>query len=203
MEKFLRFLGKLGGKTVDFVVFVKDKTYEVRLKVRKVKTRRELGAIAKNSKKIISESEVLAIEGLLKAHNIRVRDVMLDIESVVLVDVDELITPKLMDDLYKTEQKVFLTKSEEEISGLVTLSDIIDLKADGKKIKKVARFLPSEINSEIPILEALKKFSEENSSVLIVVDEFGKQIGLVRLEDVLKKMKLASSSKPRKSSKTV
>jgi CBS domain containing-hemolysin-like protein len=190
MEKLLGFLGKFGGKVVDFVVFTKGKAYEFRLKVRKVKTRRELGAIAKNSDKVISEAEVLAIEGLLKSHNLTAKDAMLPIKKVVVVDEAEVITPKLMDDLYKTGQKVFLVEGADEISGLATLADIVDLRADGKKVKKIVRFLPAEVSGVTSILKCLAKFAEDNSSVLLVVDDKGKQIGLLRLEDILQHLKL-------------
>ncbi|MCL1929586.1 hypothetical protein FWF93_00315 [Candidatus Saccharibacteria bacterium] len=191
MDKTLRFLGRFGGKVVDFVVFTKNQAYEFRLKVRKVRTRRELGAIAGNSKKIISEAEVLAIEGLLKSHNVTAKHAMIPIKKTVTVDDAEVITPKLMDELYHTTQKVFLVKSDGEFSGLVALSDIVDLRADGKKIKKVTRFLPSEIRDTTLILNCLNKFAEDNSAVLIVVNEKGKRVGLLRLEDVLKHLKLA------------
>jgi len=191
MEKILKFLGRFGGKVVDFVVFIKDQIYELKLKIRKVKTRRELGIIAKNSKKIISEVEAAAIEGVLKSHRVTAEDIMLPTKKVVVVDDTEVITPKLMDELYHTAQKVFLVRSDDEISGLISLADVVDLRADGKRIKKVARFLPGEIRDETLILNCLSKFAEDNSSVLIVVDEKGKRVGLLRIEDVLKHLKLA------------
>jgi len=191
MKKVLNFLGRFGGGVVDLVVLTKDKAYELRLKIRRVRTRRELGAIAKNSKKIISEKEVLAIEGLLKAHSVTAKDAMIPMKKVVMIDDGEVITPKLMDELYHTSQKVFLVKSDGETVGLTTLSDIVDLRADGKKIKKFTRFLPGEIRDTALVLNCLNKFAEDNSSVLMVVDEKGKQIGLLRLEDVLKRLKLA------------
>ena len=187
----MRFLGRFGGKVVDFAILTKDKIYELRLKTRKVKTRRELGTIARNSKKIISEIEASAIEGLLKSHNIAAVDAMMPIKKVVVVDGEEIVTPKLMDDLYKTEQKVFLVKGEDSVSGIVALSDVVDLRADGKKVRKIARHLPNEVRDITLILNCLGKFAEENSSVLIVVDEKGKQLGLLRLADVLRHLKLS------------
>jgi CBS domain containing-hemolysin-like protein len=197
MDKFLGFLGKFGGKVVDFTISVKDKAYELRLKIRKVKTRRELGAIAKNSPAVISESEVRAIEGLLRSHNLTAESVALPIKKVITIAAEDTITPKLMDELYKTEQKVFLVETDSDVTGLAILADIANLSADGKKVKKFMQPLPNEVPARTPLLKCLSTFAAENSAVLLVLDDKGKRAGLLRLEDVLKKLKLAEHSDPK------
>lgn len=126
----------------------------------------------------------LAIAGLSVSSQ-KVGYFMVRKQKAKIVDSEDLVGPILLSELYDTGRKVFPAKDKEgEIAGTIKLSRLAELKSGGK-VKKSLDKQVIKVEKNETALSVLKKFIEEGCELLNVENE-GKIVGFVYLEDVIR-----------------
>ncbi|GAB4327665.1 MAG: hemolysin family protein [Calditrichia bacterium] len=130
-----------------------------------------------------NESEIL--NRVLHLRNLRVKEAMIPRTEIVAVPVDSD-----LDDLLDTFQKTGFTKipvygkNLDDIVGVVILKDLFNLPTTLSEIIRPIKFVPETKKS----LDLLREFKNSNTSIAIVIDEYGGTSGLVTTEDLLEEV---------------
>lgn len=106
--------------------------------------------------------------------------------KVIKLSAKDKLTPKLIDELFKSEQKVFpVMRGEDEIAGMVFLDDISVVDQNEKKIADYIRSDVAEIEAGAKVRDALQLMAK-NELTLLIVRKNKKLYGTVSLSDIVK-----------------
>lgn len=134
----------------------------------------------------IKAHDITRIEQILALDHLLVGDYMLPIKDSMTIAADELIGPKLLDDLHRSQQTSFLVtrnKRSHQLIGVLNREDV-GLKSDGK----VGDFMHSPIrfiNENESIEKALTAFASHSQSLMVVVNKDKQLLGVLSLKNAL------------------
>ncbi len=123
-------------------------------------------------------------------------------KSLKLVDSDN-IGPKLLDELHRSKQHAFLVtnhKNSRHIVGVLS-RDTVGLETQGR----VSDYMRKEVESigrDEPIEQALLRFAQSSSPLLVVIDKENEAVGTLSLSDALDALLVLDEVKPEKSKPT-
>lgn len=106
--------------------------------------------------------------------------------EVRLVRQNETIGPKLMDELHRAGQAVFLVADEngEHVTGQVRLEDLLKARHGGT-IKDVASESVQYVRDDFTLVQVLQAFRKTNQQLLVVINNCEEFLGVVTLESLL------------------
>lgn len=115
-----------------------------------------------------------------------VKDVMIKRPDLSTVKGTEVLGPLVLDKLYNSKQEYVLVigKNVDEVKGTLALKDQLTVEADSKTTQtaiKAASKPPHYIKQDEMLEKALECMSENNTNVLIVIDENKKTMGIITL----------------------
>lgn len=126
----------------------------------------------------------LAIAGL-DLNNQKIAYSMVRKQKAKLVSSDDLVGPILLSELHDTGRKIFAAKDADgEIVGTIRLADLTELKSGGK-VKKALNKQVVKIDKDALAIDAINKFIAYGLE-LMIVEEAGRTVGVLYLEDILK-----------------
>lgn len=137
----------------------------------------------------ISEHDIALLQHVLQFSEKRVSDVYIPMRAVQVIDTNEAIGPKLMDDLYKSGFSRFpvFENDASNIVGTLYLKDLVHKKSKGH-VKDVVRSEVFYVHEDFTLQQALQAFLKTKHHLFIVVNEFEEFVGIVTIEDILEAM---------------
>lgn len=139
---------------------------------------------------VLSDSERIWIERILKiSQKDSILDIALDDQKIAILHSNDILTPLVIDELFKTKQQYFVVMDEQEIEvrGIVAIEDIVAITGeDSKKAKEVMRSNFLEIKSDKKCLDVLEKMLAKNSNFAVITRKNGDLAGVVHINNFLK-----------------
>ncbi|HEV7918997.1 MAG TPA: hemolysin family protein [Solirubrobacterales bacterium] len=144
------------------------------------------------SRKTLDAGEAHMLSGVFELHENQARNVMTPIPAVVTVDVDDTVEVALRRCISSGHTRLPVTEdqSPDRIKGVVHLSSLVRLtlnKREEGSIESAVR--PTLIVPETkPLDDLLADLQRERMSMAVVVDEYGRTVGIVTVEDIVEEV---------------
>ena len=109
---------------------------------------------------------------------------------MAIIHDSDLLTPLMIDELFKTRQKIFPVMNEEEnkVKGVIFLEDITKIdSSDSKKAQKVMHEEFLSIKPNLSALAAFEKILSKGENYAILLERNGDLSGIVNLVDFIRK----------------
>lgn len=153
-------------------------------------SKEELLNFLANHKRILTENEQKWIEKVFELEEKTILEVGVSGEKMAIIHDNDLLTPLVIDELFKTKQKIFPVMNEEEnkVKGVIFLEDIT--KIDSSDSKKAQKVMHEEFLSTKPNLSALAAFEKilsKGENCAILLERNGDLAGIVNLVDFIRK----------------
>jgi CBS domain containing-hemolysin-like protein len=119
----------------------------------------------------------------------QVRDILVPLRIVRMVNADEAIGPKLMDELYQSGFSRFPVYEQEQttVVGTLVLRDLVR-KQSRATVRDVMRDDVLYIHEDFTLQQALQAFIKTKHHLFIVVNSFEEFVGILTIEDVLEQI---------------
>ena len=113
--------------------------------------------------------------------------IMIPRDRIAFVRIRDALTPKLLDELFVSEHKIFPVAqgSLDHTVGLLYLDDVLPIDQEEKVLVKTMRKCPPPISQDAPLESALNQMCEYYSTMLMVVEN-DKVVGLITLKDIVR-----------------
>ena len=135
----------------------------------------------------LNASELGLLKGVLDFGGIKVEDVMLPKGKLKLVQVDEILTPVVLDELHRNGRGYFpVTGSDKEVVGILDMKDVMDIHSQPEVAKEMQKAV--FVGEADPLDVVIRQFYETKQVVFAVKNEAEDFSGLVALEAVLHKL---------------
>jgi magnesium and cobalt exporter, CNNM family len=140
----------------------------------------------------LDEGEAGMLAGVFHLHEQEARQVMTPIPAVVTVDVSETAESALRRCVESGHTRIVVTEDEntDRIKGLVhanSLAKLLMTEGPQASIEPVVRDAPIVPETK-PLDDLLADLQRQRSSMAVVVDEYGRTIGLVTIEDIIEEI---------------
>lgn len=153
-------------------------------------SKEELLFFLANHKRILTENEQKWIEKIFELEEKTILEVGVSSEKMAIIHDNDLLTPLVIDELFKTKQKIFPVMNEEEnkVKGAIFLEDITKIdSSDSKKAQKVMHEEFLSIKPNLSALVALEKILSKGENYAILLERNGDLSGIVNLVDFIRK----------------
>ena len=153
-------------------------------------SKEELLNFLANHKRILTENEQKWIEKIFELEEKTILEVGVSSEKMAIIHDNDLLTPLVIDELFKTKQKIFPVMNEEEnkVKGVIFLEDITKIdSSDSKKAQKVMHEEFLSIKPNLSALVALEKILSKGENYAILLERNGDLSGIVNLVDFIRK----------------
>lgn len=177
----------------EFIIDSFMKIIGIRKSTRPIITEEEIRSIVKLGQETgaIKELEKEMIECIFKFDNIDVKDIMTPKNEIKMTSAESTIRDLLeLVNEHRYSRFPVYEKSKDNIVGIVLFKDIVKQIKEGNldlPIKKIIR-KPRFIFETKKIDSLLRQFQKLKEQIAIVINEKGKVVGLVTLEDVLEEI---------------
>lgn len=137
----------------------------------------------------LSSEEIRILKHALSFGNKSVHDVMTPRSVINSVSADSLISPILLDELYKTGHSRFpvFDTDKTEVLGILFIKDLLDIR-DKTLASDVMHKMVHYVNEERELDHVLQAFIRTKQHLFIVVNEFAEITGLITIEDVVEQV---------------
>ncbi len=153
-------------------------------------SKEELLFFLANHKRILTENEQKWIEKIFELEEKTILEVGVSSEKMAIIHDNDLLTPLVIDELFKTKQKIFPVMNEEEnkVKGAIFLEDITKIdSSDSKKAQKVMHEEFLSIKPNLSALVALEKILSKGENYAILLERNGDLSGIVNSVDFIRK----------------
>ena len=153
-------------------------------------SKEELLFFLANHKRILTENEQKWIEKIFELEEKTILEVGVSSEKMAIIHDNDLLTPLVIDELFKTKQKIFPVMNEEEnkVKGVIFLEDITKIdSSDSKKAQKVMHEEFLSIKPNLSALVTLEKILSKGENYAILLERNGDLSGIVNLVDFIRK----------------
>lgn len=144
------------------------------------------------SQRTLDAGEAHMLSGVFELHENEARNVMTPIPAVVTIDVDDTVEVALRRCTSSGHTRLPVTedRTTDRIKGVLHLSSLVRLmlaKSEEATIAKAVK--PAFIVPETkPLDDLLADLQRERMSMAIVVDEYGRTVGIVTVEDIVEEV---------------
>lgn len=137
----------------------------------------------------IAEHDIALMQHVLQFSDKYVRDVYVPMRVVQVIDINESIGPKLMDELYKSGYSRFPVYENDKtnITGTLYIKDLVHQKSKGH-VRDVVRPEVFYVHEDFTLQQALQAFLKTKHHLFIVVNEFEEFVGIVTIEDIVEEL---------------
>ncbi|HSE29181.1 MAG TPA: CBS domain-containing protein [Candidatus Saccharimonadales bacterium] len=149
----------------------------------------ELEQLITLDQNVLSEHEKTQLLAVMQFENLKVEEVMVKRDQIVVVGIKETVGPLLLDKLHKAGHNIFpvVDKSLDHVKGLLYMSDLVPLDPELKEVREVVRPNVYSLQQDASLSDVLAA-SIKTGRQLFFVSKGEKIIGLITLSDVLAKM---------------
>ncbi len=141
-------------------------------------------------RRILDENEQKWLEKIFKLNEKSVLEIGISSEKMAIIHDDELLTPLIINELFKTKQNIFpvMNKNEDRVKGVIFLNDITKIdSSDSKKAQKVMREDFFSLKLNISALDAFEKMISKDKNYAILLEKNNDLAGIVNLTDFIRK----------------
>ena len=148
----------------------------------------------------LSGEELRMLRTVLSFSKKTVHDIMIPKSKVVTVPISEILTPVVLDDLYKTGHNHFpvLADDKKTVVGLLNMHELMDIKHHSAVAEAMQQKI-HYVDEDRALEHVLQVFYKTKQTVFIVHNQASDMVGLITIEDVLKQI----LGKPEQAVKTV
>ena len=153
-------------------------------------SKEELLHFLEKHRQILDKNEQKWIEKIFELKEGRALDEGISSEKMAIIHANDLLTPLIIDELFKKKQNIFPVMDSEETSvkGVIFLEDITKIdSSDSKKAQKVMREDFFSLKSDISALDAFEKMISKDKNYAILLEKNGDLAGIVNLTDFIRK----------------
>ena len=153
-------------------------------------SKEELLHFLEKHRQILNKNEQKWIEKIFELKEGSALDKGISGEKMAIIHANDLLTPLIIDELFKTKQNIFPVMDSEETSvkGVIFLEDITKIdSSDSKKAQKVMREDFFSLKSDISALDAFEKMISKDKNYAILLEKNGDLAGIVNLTDFIRK----------------
>ena len=153
-------------------------------------SKEELLYFLEKHRQILDKNEQKWIEKIFDLKEEHALDKGISSEKMAIIHANDLLTPLIIDELFKTKQNIFPVMDSEETSvkGVIFLEDITKIdSSDSKKAQKVMREDFFSLKSDISALDAFEKMISKDKNYAILLEKNGDLAGIVNLTDFIRK----------------
>ena len=153
-------------------------------------SKEELLHFLEKHRQILDKNEQKWIEKIFELKEGSALDKGISSEKMAIIHANDLLTPLIIDELFKTKQNIFPVMDSEETSvkGVIFLEDITKIdSSDSKKAQKVMREDFFSLKSDISALDAFEKMISKDKNYAILLEKNGDLAGIVNLTDFIRK----------------
>jgi CBS domain containing-hemolysin-like protein len=140
----------------------------------------------------LDPGEAVMLSGVFHLHEQEARQVMTPIPAVVTVDVSEDVETALKRCISSGHTRLVVTEDEnpDRVRGIVHVNSLVRrLLSDGPQasIEPLVRDVPIVPETK-PLDDLLADLQRERSAMAVVVDEYGRVVGIVTVEDIVEEV---------------
>ena len=153
-------------------------------------SKEELLHFLEKHRQILDKNEQKWIEKIFELKEGRALDEGISSEKMAIIHANDLLTPLIIDELFKTKQNIFpvMDSQETSVKGVIFLEDITKIdSSDSKKAQKVMREDFFSLKSDISALDAFEKMISKDKNYAILLEKNGDLAGIVNLTDFIRK----------------
>lgn len=153
-------------------------------------SKEELLDFLSKHRRILDENEQKWLEKIFKLNEKSILEIGIPSEKMAIIHDEELLTPLVINELFKTKQNIFpvMDKNEDRVKGVIFLDDITKIdSSDSKKAQKVMREEFFSLKSNLSGLEAFEKTLSKGENYVILLEKDGDLAGIVNLTDFIRK----------------
>jgi CBS domain containing-hemolysin-like protein len=133
----------------------------------------------------IDEFELLMLENIMLAQELTAGDIMLPIEDVRSLNINDVVGPLLLDELYKSKRSKFpVVDDEGGALGVVYIRDLLKIK-EGSRLEEVLHSDYISVSDETKMIDVIKMIAENHDQVVLVQNYNGELLGFIGTEDIL------------------
>lgn len=151
----------------------------------RVGSKPDLLAIVEASPGALADDDLERLQHGLSYAATSLDQIMIDWQAVETVDKDELLGPLRLDELHKTGYSQFPVLFKDDLIGLLDISHLVTLKNKRSLTAGSSMGQVFTVKADLGIDAALKEFSANSQTALVVTDSKKKPVGMLRLADTL------------------
>ena len=157
-------------------------------------TGEELRAIVEHgrSHRTLDPGEAHMLSGVFELHENEARNVMTPIPAVVTIDVDDTVDVALRRCTSSGHTRLPVTegRSTDRIRGVLHLSSLVRLMLSKGEEASIAKAVRDAliVPETKPLDDLLADLQRERMSMAVVVDEYGRTVGIVTVEDIVEEV---------------
>lgn len=138
-------------------------------------------------KQILAERELGWFERISNLSDKKAEDFAILRDNLDILHEKDLLTPLVIDELFKSKREVFVVMDEAdaEVLGVVKMSKIGEISADSKRVRTVMEREFFEVRSDKNALEVFEKMTKQGESFAILKDRSGAFVGILFIKEVL------------------
>lgn len=138
------------------------------------------------SPQALNQADRLRVERVLSYASKQAIDIMTPWQQVVTVKKAELLGPLMLDELHKSGNSRFPVMSGESMVGLLDITQLVTLNDKRSITAGQAMGAAHKVASSALVDEVLAEFAATQQTILVVVDDQQKPVGMIQLVDTLK-----------------
>jgi Mg2+/Co2+ transporter CorC len=127
----------------------------------------------------------MLVMGAIEFTNRKVSDVMVEGDKIMSVKSNDVVGPKLLDELHQSGHMVFPVMKAKNFIGMLHIEDITSFDQGEKMVTDVMRRVPVNINKNATLEETLVSMKDDHSFQLLVTDDEGELVGLIDICDIV------------------
>jgi len=137
----------------------------------------------------LSSDELRILKHTLIFSDKQVHDVMTPRSVMTTIKEDELLSPVVIDELYRSGHSRFPVMSNDDKTaiGMLYLHDLVDLTAEGKVEKHMKRKVYF-VHEDRELDHVLQAFLKTKHQLFLVVNNFSEVVGLITIEDIVEQI---------------
>lgn len=153
-------------------------------------SKEELLYFLEKHRQILDKNEQKWIEKIFEFKDETALEKGISSDKMAIIHANDLLTPLIIDGLFKTKQNIFPVMNSEEnsVKGVIFLEDITKIdSSDSKKAQKVMREDFFSLKSDINALDAFEKMISKDKNYAILLEKNSDLAGIVNLTDFIRK----------------
>ena len=137
-------------------------------------------------RQILAEREFDWFEKIASLSDKTVADLMVAREELDILHEKDLLTPLVIDELFKSKREVFVVMNEDdsEVLGVVKMEEIGEIAADSKRVRTVMERDFMVVKTGKNALEVFEKMIKQGEKFAICENRGGEFVGVVFVKDI-------------------
>ena len=135
----------------------------------------------------IDEADKNLLSGAVRLPEVKLTDIMTRRNQIVFVNDQEVVGPKLIDELHSSGHRIFPVVSGDldKVVGTLYLDDVAVVAGTNRALVDAMRPSPPSVSRGQSLLSVLSYLVKQNTTIAVVTDDKGTTVGLITLGDIV------------------